>query len=131
MSSKSARQGLHWILVVVCPLVVGLAASKRVIVVPTASQTTARPDAPRGQAGNAARGEYLVHSVAMCVQCHSPRDDKGQLIKENLFEGGPIPVPAPARGPEWATTAPNIKGLPGSTDEEEIRLLTTGINRRG
>ena len=25
------------------------------------------------------RGRYLTHDVAMCVQCHSPRDDKGEI----------------------------------------------------
>src|SRR5262250_32718 len=27
------------------------------------------------------RGRYLANDVAMCVQCHSPRDENGALIE--------------------------------------------------
>src|SRR5215813_7901964 len=30
-------------------------------------------------------GEYLVLHVAMCVQCHTPRDDQGQLNRTRLL----------------------------------------------
>ena len=29
--------------------------------------------------GDVARGQYIVNHVAMCVQCHSPRDEAGRL----------------------------------------------------
>jgi hypothetical protein len=70
------------------------------------------------------RGEYLATRVAMCVQCHSPRDPQGHLIEEQLFLGAPIPVTADTK--DWAIRAPRIARLPGWTSQDFIRLLETG-----
>jgi mono/diheme cytochrome c family protein len=76
------------------------------------------------------RGRYLVHHVAMCVQCHSQRRG-GELAGSELFHGAPIPVRAPAGFDTWAIYAPRIAGLPGYTLEEGVRLLSEGIARDG
>jgi mono/diheme cytochrome c family protein len=76
-------------------------------------------------------GRYLVHSVAMCVQCHSPRDRKGELLPDRLLEGGSVPVQSPFVGPRWAFTAPNLRRIPGYNEDEFVRLLTEGITRLG
>lgn len=76
-------------------------------------------------------GRYLVHEVAMCVQCHSPRDRRGVLIEERLLEGGPIPFKNPFQGARWAFEAPHIANLVGYTEEEVVHLLTQGIRRTG
>ncbi len=81
--------------------------------------------------GDRDRGEYIVNKVAMCVQCHSPRDGNGALVKSQLLKGAPIPVSSPYSNAPWATRAPNISGLPGYSDEAAIRLLTEGKTRRG
>jgi mono/diheme cytochrome c family protein len=73
-----------------------------------------------------ARGSYLVNRVAMCVQCHTPRDERGELDRAELLKGAPIPVRSPFPNQGWAFTAPAIAGLPGWTNEEVITLLTTG-----
>jgi mono/diheme cytochrome c family protein len=73
-----------------------------------------------------ARGRYLTHDVAMCVQCHTPRDERGLLIQSQLFRGAPVPVKSPFPGQEWAVSAPNIARLTGFTDQQEIELLTEG-----
>jgi mono/diheme cytochrome c family protein len=74
-----------------------------------------------------ARGEYLTRHVAMCVQCHTPRQDDGTLDERRLFQGAPVPYERPPfPGMRWASRAPAIAGLPGFTDEDEIALLTTG-----
>jgi mono/diheme cytochrome c family protein len=70
------------------------------------------------------RGQYLATQVAMCVQCHSPRDAEGRLIEQELFLGAPIPVAV--KGKNWALRAPRIAGLTGWTAEDFIRLLQTG-----
>lgn len=81
--------------------------------------------------GNIEHGRYLVHNVAMCPQCHSPRDDQGNLIESRLFEGGPIPVRPPWPN-DWALIAPRNKDLPGYDDAAAMRLLTQGaIGRDG
>ena len=82
--------------------------------------------AAAGLEGLVARGNYLVHDVAMCVQCHTPRHANGELDRTRLLKGAPVPVPSPFPTQPWAFTAPAIAGLPGFSDEDEITLLTTG-----
>ena len=81
---------------------------------------------PEPAQGPVARGEYLANSVAMCVQCHTPRDERGDLIEGKHFTGAAMPVTAPYWHPEWALRAPALAGLPGFTDDQVISLLTTG-----
>lgn len=78
------------------------------------------------QAGEVARGEYIVNSVAMCVQCHSPRDDAGNIIESRKLTGAPMPVRGPSWSVAWAYQAPPIARLSGFTDEQIMALLTTG-----
>jgi hypothetical protein len=73
-----------------------------------------------------AHGEYLANQVAMCVQCHSPRDDHGNILEAQKFHGAAMPVSGPHWNPEWALRAPNIAGLPGFTDDQVVALLTEG-----
>lgn len=77
------------------------------------------------------RGRYLVERVAMCGQCHSPRNDHGQLQMEDFLHGGPVPLLTPQGYAKWAYKAPRIAGLPQHTDQQFVTLLTTGINRDG
>lgn len=79
-----------------------------------------------------ARGKYIVDHVAMCVQCHTPRNESGDLLADRYLEGAPVPVPAPPYPTiDWALKAPAIAGLIGYTEEEGIRLLTKGVTRDG
>jgi cytochrome c1 len=80
-------------------------------------------------AGNAAHGPYLAEHVAMCVVCHSGRDEKGSIVEDQKFMGAPIPIKGPA-GAQWATRAPRNRGLPGYTVQDGIRLLTQGAIAR-
>ena len=77
------------------------------------------------------RGQYLVEHVAMCVQCHTPRNAQGELDRTRLLQGAPIPVPAPFPMSQWAFKAPKIAGLPGWMAEDAERLLQTGRSARG
>jgi hypothetical protein len=75
-----------------------------------------------------ARGKYIVEQVAMCVQCHTPRTQNGQLLLSRYLKGAAVPVPAPTNFQiDWAYKAPAIAGLPGYTRQEGIRLLMEGI----
>jgi hypothetical protein len=77
------------------------------------------------------QGEYLTHHVAMCIVCHSPKNEEGQVIELRKFEGAPIPIKQPYGGRAWAFQAPRIAGLPGYRDEDIIHLLTTGRDSDG
>ncbi|MBX2992881.1 MAG: c-type cytochrome [Bacteroidetes bacterium] len=84
-----------------------------------------------GGKANIERGRYIAEHVALCIQCHTPRDGNGELILSRSFEGAAIPVAKPAQLRVWAEFAPRIAGLPQYSDEQLIRLLTTGIGREG
>ena len=81
--------------------------------------------------GNIEHGRYIVENIAMCGECHSPRNEKGEIIADQRFMGAPIPVRPPWPN-DWALRAPRNRTLPGYTDELAIRLLTQGaIDRNG
>jgi mono/diheme cytochrome c family protein len=77
-------------------------------------------------------GRYLVEHVAMCVQCHTPRTEQGELDRSRLLQRAPMPIQSPFPSQTWAFKAPKIAGLPGGWSEEDmIRLLRTGKGPRG
>jgi mono/diheme cytochrome c family protein len=79
-----------------------------------------------------ARGKYFVDHVAMCIQCHTPRDESGRLLTGKYLKGAPVPVNAPPfPNMKWALRAPAIAGLPGYTADQGVRLLTEGITADG
>src|SRR5262245_42498277 len=95
------------------------------VVVCASGRAAAQPSAPAASAEQLQRGQYLVEHVAMCVQCHTPRDAQGALDRTQLFQGAPIPIPTPFPMQPWAFTAPKIAGLPGWTVDDAMRLLQT------
>lgn len=98
---------------------------------PAAAPAAAGTIQVQGISGNVEHGKYLVENVAMCVECHSSRDDAGNIIESRRFMGGPVPVRPPWPN-NWAIRAPRNAGLPGYTDEQAMRLLTQGaIGRDG
>lgn len=79
-----------------------------------------------------ARGKYIVDHVAMCVECHTPRTEDGELLTTKYLQGAAIPVdPPPYPNVQWALKAPAIAGLIGYTKEQGVRLLTEGVTRDG
>jgi len=92
---------------------------------------TVRASPAAAPEGDVSRGGYLVNRVAMCVQCHSPRDASGELDGTRLLRGAPMPIRSPFPGQVWAFAAPAIAGLPGWPDAEAIQLLTTGRRLNG
>ena len=90
---------------------------------------------PRTEAGGTsaevARGKYLVEGVAMCGQCHTPRDSNGELDRSRWLQGAPVPwQPAQPRS-DWPLLAPRIGGNPPADDADMIALLTTGVWNKG
>ena len=97
----------------------------------TASRTPASAPSSAASAGSIQRGDYLTHHVAMCVECHSPRDRSGAIVRGEEFRGATNPFPPPFQGMPWAIRSVNIRGLGGLPAEAVVRLLTTGIGRNG
>jgi len=77
------------------------------------------------------RGKYLVHNASLCVQCHSPRDVRGNLISGKLLTGGAVPLSTPWSHDPWASVAPSLVSMAGYSEEQAVRLLTEGVTRRG
>ncbi len=101
-----------------------------VSVAPDTTQDTV--DAPPVSPAANERGRYLVEAVAMCGQCHTPRNRQGTIDDSQKLHGAAVPVSTPSGWPlAFAYKAPRIAGLPQHTDEEFVRLMTTGINRDG
>ncbi|AOS43886.1 Cytochrome c [Lacunisphaera limnophila] len=76
------------------------------------------------------RGRYLVHDVAGCVDCHSPRDEKGQFLADRHLTGAVLGF-APTVPMPWAPAAPSIAGLEGYTTEQAVTFLMTGTRPSG
>ncbi len=78
-----------------------------------------------------AHGKYLVHHVAKCIECHTPRDSRGILIETRLLRGAPIPVKAPKFARPWAAQSVSLAGL-GNYEESFVHyLLTHGVRPDG
>jgi mono/diheme cytochrome c family protein len=81
--------------------------------------------------GAIARGKYIVEGVGMCADCHSPRNEKGEYVKERWLQGAAINFKSTVPMPAWAEAAPPLAGLPGWTDAQVVTLLTTGKDQQG
>jgi mono/diheme cytochrome c family protein len=96
----------------------------------TNSPQGANPQHPRAAgsaASDVARGKYLVEDVAMCGQCHTPRNSSGNFDQTRWLQGAPIPWVPAKPDPNWPINAPRIGGNPPAPDADMIKLLTTGI----
>lgn len=74
-------------------------------------------------------GEYLAQ-VGHCMDCHTPRNDKGMLVTARLGAGGQV-----FKGP-WGESVsrnltPHDSGLKGWTDAQIIKAVREGVDRSG
>jgi mono/diheme cytochrome c family protein len=95
-----------------------------------AASVVAGEPAPKSK-GAIARGKYIVEGVGMCTDCHSPRNEKGEFIRERWLQGAPLEFKNTVPMPKWAEAAPPIAGLPGWTEAQVVTLLTTGKDQKG
>lgn len=72
------------------------------------------------------RGKYLVEAAGLCQDCHTPRNARGEFIREQWLSGAPMGDFVKLR-PDWAEKSANIAGLPGWTDEQAVKFLMTGL----
>ncbi len=83
------------------------------------SKTASGPDV--------ARGKYIVEDVAICGQCHTPRDGNGNPDRSRWLQGASVPYLPAKPDSNWPINAPRIGGTPPASDADMIKLLTTGI----
>ena len=96
----------------------------------SASNTTALAQHSREgsvSAADVARGKYLVEGVAMCGQCHTPRDANGNLERWRWLQGTPIPYQPSRPDSNWPISVPRIGGTMPANDADMVKLLTTGL----
>jgi len=86
---------------------------------------------PKNDAGDVARGKYIVENVAMCGQCHTPRHGNGELDQSRKLQGSSVFLQPPYADPNWPINAPRIGGNPPASDADMVKLLTTGIWTNG
>jgi len=86
-----------------------------------------RPNKPAGATADVARGKYLVEGVAMCGECHTPRDSSGNYDRSHWLQGGPVPYQPSQPNSNWPLRVPRIGGTPPAPDAAMVKLLTTGI----
>jgi mono/diheme cytochrome c family protein len=80
------------------------------------------------------RGEYLVNVVARCGDCHTPRNDKGELIMARHLQGAKLWFTPKVKPKEWEGDAPDITmaGKAGKWSEEVmVKYLMTGLTAKG
>ena len=77
------------------------------------------------------RGRYLVERVAMCAECHTPRDEQGKYDRAHWLQGNILDY-KPANPRPFTTLATPIAGLPTyATDDLAVRFFETGLTANG
>ncbi|MGC2331723.1 MAG: hypothetical protein WA581_09740 [Candidatus Acidiferrales bacterium] len=92
-----------------------------------AKASTAAPAAK----GDVDRGRYLVEDVGMCEECHTPRDDEGNLDESRRLQGAAIWIVPVHPNTNWAMRAPALAGFPAFTDAQGAQILENGIGPNG
>jgi len=94
------------------------------MLVPISVGQKAKPHAD--SAALVARGKYLVEDVGMCGDCHTPRNEKGEPMKEQWLKGAVLGFKPTVPMPVWADKAVDIAGLRGWDRDAAIKFMMTG-----
>lgn len=81
--------------------------------------------------GDVERGRYIVEDVAMCEECHTPRDAKGNLDESRQLQGAQIWIQPVHKVTDWANRAPALAGFVGFTNAQGEDILERGIGPNG
>jgi mono/diheme cytochrome c family protein len=95
------------------------------------AQSAGSSAATAGKSSSVARGEYIANDVAVCSQCHTPRDGQGRLIQSRWLEGSAVWFQPAAPTSNWPLKAPRLAGSMPASDADMVKLLTTGIWTNG
>jgi hypothetical protein len=77
------------------------------------------------------RGQYLVEEVAKCPECHTPRNERGELKRDARLRGARTWIRPVAPIENWADRAPFLAGLPSFTDETSGTCFGAGTGPNG
>ena len=91
-----------------------------------AGQDTSAPSS-----GAVTRGKYIVDNLVICARCHTPLDANGERDTGRWLHGAPVQIEPTYHPAHWALRAPRLAGGPPMTDNEFIKLMTTGIAPTG
>lgn len=94
---------------------------------PAAAQKKPAQATVKASTGDVSRGKYLVESVAMCGQCHTPRDGEGNPDRSRWLQGGSLPYTPARADTDWPISAPRIGGNLPASEADMVKLLTTGV----
>jgi mono/diheme cytochrome c family protein len=81
--------------------------------------------------GSVERGRYLVENVAMCEECHTPRDAAGNLDESRRLQGAPVWITPVHHTTDWAMNAPALAGFEQFTEEQGEQILEQGAGPNG
>jgi mono/diheme cytochrome c family protein len=98
---------------------------------PAAAAQKASAPAQAPSQSNVERGRYLVEDVAMCEECHTPRDAGGNLDESRRLQGAQIWIVPVHKDTNWANNAPPLAGFAGYTDEQGVDILEKGVGPNG
>jgi mono/diheme cytochrome c family protein len=98
---------------------------------PSANSQASPTPKPVANDSRIARGKYIVEGVAMCGMCHTPRTDSGEIDTAHHLDGAAVWLLPAHPQANWPLKAPRIAGTPPASDEDMVRLLTTGIWTNG
>ena len=88
-----------------------------------AAKETPPPAAPLS---GVARGEYLVHAVAHCGECHTPRSAMTMAVDNSRFLAGNTKKTGPEGQATPNITPDKVTGLGDWTEEQIVTYLGTG-----
>jgi mono/diheme cytochrome c family protein len=97
----------------------------------TFAPAAAQSDRTANEKGFLVRGKYLVERVAMCADCHSPRNERGEFIRARWLGGSPLSFKPTVPIPDWADTAVPVAGLPGWNEADAIKFFVRGETPSG
>jgi hypothetical protein len=113
-------------------IVFTLGISAAVLTAPAKHFTVmAQTNQPAADKGEIERGRYLVEEVAKCAECHTPRNERGELRADAWMKGASIWIRPVAHIANWADNAPPLAGFPSFTEEQGERILEKGTGPEG
>ena len=95
------------------------------------SKTAKAPTAAPASQSQIEHGRYLVEDVGMCEECHTPRDDSGNLDESRRLQGAAIWITPVHPTTNWAMRAPALAGFPGFSEAQGEQILENGVGPNG